>query len=146
MSVSAVPHVTATGFRLAIQEALAEAFPGIKMRSGRVDGPARQQSLVCVWPMRREPESTHALEENITYGVRYWARWQDPKDPDQPVDPTPLEEASETLLKALGDVQTLLGTWQISPPVITFDVERQGIEALVVGRQYNPFGMCEEVI
>ena len=76
--------------------------------------------------------------------VRYWARWRDPKDVDRPIDPAPLEALSEQLLVALSNVQTSLGPWYVDVQSVTFDVDGQGVEATVVGRQWNPFAMCEE--
>lgn len=142
MSAVVVPHVTVTAFRQAVMDVLSAQL-GMPVIAGRVDGAIKARRVCCVWPIRRTRPADHVLEEDIVLGVRLWARWRDPKDPDRPVDPTPLEELSETFLLALGAVQTSLGPWQIDIQNLSFDVEAQGLEATIAGRQWNPFGMTE---
>jgi hypothetical protein len=137
-----VPHTPATDFRLALMAAL-EPRLGMPVIAGRVDGAIKQRAVCSVWPIRRARASDHQLEEDVTLGVRCWLKWRDQKDPDRPVDPTPIEELSETLLAALSAVQTSLGPWYIDVVNVEFDAEAQGIEATVVGRQWNPFAMTE---
>ena len=141
--MSTVVHSTATAFRLALAAAL-EGELGMPVVAGRVDGATKQRAVCCVWPIRRVRPSDHVLEEDIVLGVRCWMRWRDPKDADRPIDPTPLEDLSERLLAALSAAQTSLGPWFLDVQNLSYDVEAQGIEATVAGRQWNPFAMCEE--
>jgi len=146
--VSVTPHTYAPtsmhAFRLAIAACLTEIWPNLKVADGMINGPSRQRDIACVWPIQRQRLVDHALEENVTVGIRIWKRWQDQKDPDRPIDPAPLEALSEELLRGLSKRQQSLGTWMLDVQTLRYDVEDQGIEAIVVGRQWNPFAMCEE--
>jgi hypothetical protein len=144
VSVSAVSHATITAFREAVIDVIRDAFPDVACVPGRIDGPSRNRDVNCVWPVSRVRVGDHALEENMQLGIRCWKRWQDQKDPDRPIDPEPLEWLSESVLAALGRAQTSLGTWMIDVQGVQFDTQNQGIEVVVLGRQWNPFGMCEE--
>jgi hypothetical protein len=130
--------ITLTGFREAVQAEL-QVDIGIDFVPGVLVGPVEGRPLGCVWCAGKKEADDNVGDEIIEVHVRAFQAVVLPQDPTVPVDPGPLEELADQIVAALKDKQTAFGPWFTRITELELDMETQGLEITLIGRQENQF-------
>ncbi len=126
-----------------------QADTGIEFVAGHVElegGVARRdRGYVRVEGFARSDDN--ALWETIDLRVRVYLRYEEPRSDEEPVDPTSLYEAGETLRDALANRRRLTDStgqvWLLALRGVEYDHELQGAEAILSAGRENPFELAE---
>jgi hypothetical protein len=126
-----------TDFRNAIAQQI-ESELQIRVRPGRL-GPQEGKDVACVWPVAVYENPDNVAEEVLEAGVGIWLNHKHRGGPEEPFDPTRLEEVAEQLQVALSEIETNVPIWYFRIVRIDYDLEAQGLEALAQGTQFSKF-------
>lgn len=122
-------------FREALRAELQEDL-GVEMVSGMLEGGELRprRPLGSVWASGKELGDP-ATDEIIEARVRVFPTYQQQRNPEQPVDPTQLEDIAEAVQVAVADRRTTLGPWIVTWQRTEIDLEDQAVEVTFTGRQ-----------
>ncbi len=124
-----------SAFREALRAEL-QADLGIEMVAGMLEGGELRprRTLGSVWVSAKEVGDP-AMDEILEAKVRVFPAYQQQRNPEQPLDPTPLEDVAEAIQLSVGASRTTLGPWFVAWQRTEIDLEDQAVEVTFLGRQ-----------
>lgn len=130
--------VTLSQFRQNVQDEL-QTDLGIPFVGGKIEGPVGNSDLGCCWAAGKREVPEHVDDEQLELRVRVFVRYEQPIDPEVPIDTSPLEQLADRIQLSLKDKQTSLGVWFLRVTDVEIDPDRQALEVGVYGLQRNQF-------
>jgi hypothetical protein len=124
-------------FRQAIKEILARELE-IDFVDGKLEGPVEGSDRGSIFPLTKGENPEAVTEEMLYLVVRVFKASETRRATSTPYDPKELEDLAELVQKIVAKHQTGLGLWFQRVTQVEWDLDRQMIEALVLGVQANP--------
>jgi len=115
---------------------------GIQMVDGMLNAPAgiARRDLGCVWVPGFGEKDDDVDTQMIDVRIRIYQQKIEQRNPEDPVDPTKLEDFAEAVELALRDKQAgQFGVWFFRVRATEIDLESQGVEMSVIAMRANPF-------
>jgi hypothetical protein len=125
--------VTLSQFRQNVQDTLAAGL-GVTMVPGLLDGPNQfGEWRGSVYVQRVQEDPSRVAEEQLYLIVRVFAPFSSEGviSPNNPYDPTPLEDMVDKLQQVVAANQTGLGAWYQRITAVEIDPVNQGLQATV---------------
>lgn len=129
---------TISEFRQNVQKVFEEGLK-VQFVPGRLEGPNQfGEWLGSCYLERVQEDPARVDEQQIFITLRLFAPYVQQRSPNEPYDPTPLEEMAEKILATIAANQTNLGAWYQRVRSIDFDPVSQGVQAQVFAFSGNP--------
>lgn len=126
-----------TSFRETIAATLSNGL-GIPFVPGKLEGP-QKHDIGCTFPDRKGEFPENVDLEQLQIFVRVYKKFERSRNQERPRDPAELEAIAEQIQTLLYPQQTSAGPWFFRVTEIEFDMDDNGLQALIVSWESNLF-------